>query len=364
MSVVLLTLLALLAFANGANDNCKGVATLVGYGAASARRALLWAAVTTAAGAAVSFWFAGGLVRSFSTGLFSSGSIADASLFFAAVLFGAIGWIALATLTGLPVSTTHAITGALVGTGLVVLGNSDLKWGYLGSKFAMPLLLGPLLGLVIVYLAAWPIGYVVARSARRCVCLFDEPVIGRSRMAAAVAADELTVVVDSESACAAAGPAAAVSATSVTNAAHWLSSGLVGFARGWNDTPKIAALALVVLPATQRTMAFAIVVMAMALGGLIAGRRVLRTLAEKVTPLPLSQSLTASFVTAALVGLASWNGLPVSTTHVATGSIVGAGLSNDRTQVRWGKVTEIVLSWLVTVPVAGLLAAIAAIVLR
>jgi len=262
------------------------------------------------------------------------------------------------------VSTTHAITGALVGTGLVVLGNSHLKWGYLGSKFATPLLLGPLLGLVIVYVAAWPIGYILARSTRRCVCIFEEPAIGRGGVAAAVATGELTLVVDSESACAAAGPTVAVTVTSATKATHWLSSGLVGFARGWNDTPKIAALALVVLPMTHRTMAFGIVMIAMAVGGMLAGRRVLRTLAERVTPLPLSQSLTASFVTAALVGLASWNGLPVSTTHVATGAIVGAGLSNDRTQVRWGKVSEIVLSWLVTVPVAGLLAAIAAIVLR
>src|SRR5207245_710121 len=100
------------------------------------------------------------------------------------------------------------------------------------------------------------------------------------------------------------------------NAVHWVSGGMVGFARGWNDTPKIAALCLVALP-NRTGMAFVIVAVAMAAGGLISGRKVLETLAKKLTPLPLPESLTASLTTATLVGLASWNGLPVSTTHVS-----------------------------------------------
>ena len=95
------------------------------------------------------------------------------------------------------------------------------------------------------------------------------------------------------------------------------------------------------------------------LGGVITGRRVLETLSHKVTPLPLAESLTASVTTASLVSAASWFGLPVSTTHVSTGAIVGAALKNDPRSVLWGNVGEIVLSWLVTVPVAGILAAIA-----
>lgn len=84
----------------------------------------------------------------------------------------------------------------------------------------------------------------------------------------------------------------------------------------------------------------------------------LETLAGKLTALPLAESLTASAATAALVGLASWNGLPVSTTHVATGAIIGAGLmKHDARAVRWGKVGEIVLSWVVTLPVAAVLGA-------
>ena len=100
------------------------------------------------------------------------------------------------------------------------------------------------------------------------------------------------------------------------------------------------------------------------MGGLLAGRKVLDTLSKKVTTMPLAESLTASVVTATLVGLASWRGLPVSTTHVSTGAIVGAGLKHDPASVKWGKVAEIVLSWLITLPVAALLAAVAMRIIR
>jgi PiT family inorganic phosphate transporter len=116
--------------------------------------------------------------------------------------------------------------------------------------------------------------------------------------------------------------------------------------------------------ANATAIAFAVVTVAMAIGGVVAGRKVLETLSRKVTPLPLAESLTASLTTASLVCAASWVALPVSTTHVSTGAIVGAGLKNDPGKVRWGKVGEIVLSWLITLPVAGLLAAGAKYVLR
>ncbi|MCS7034420.1 MAG: inorganic phosphate transporter, partial [Phycisphaerae bacterium] len=149
---------------------------------------------------------------------------------------------------------------------------------------------------------------------------------------------------------------------------HWISSGLVGFARGWNDAPKIAALvigALAASPVTHGTaLAFLIVTVAMAAGGLLAGRKVLQTLARRITPLPQSEAVTASLVTAGLVMLASWHSLPVSTTHVSTGAIVGAGLKRNPREVGWSKVSQIVLSWVVTLPVAGLLAATAMFILR
>ena len=361
MVVAILLLVALLAFANGANDNCKGVATLVGFGTARPRQALVWAALTTAVGAVVSLWLAGGLIKSFSSGLFARGTPLD-GWFFVAVLAGAFGWVILATVTGMPVSTTHAITGGLTGAGLVALSAGQIRWGDLGSRFALPLALGPVLSLVLVYLVSWPVRVVVRRLSGRCVCVVERPVVVQvAAGGVAVAAARRAIVADSVERCAAEAPVAAASARSAAAGIHWASSGMVGFARGWNDAPKIAALGIGTLTAANvehpMAWAFAIVTVAMAAGGLVAGRRVLRTLAKKVTPLPLAESLTASLATAALVSAASWFALPVSTTHVATGGIVGAGLRNDPSAVRWGKVGEIVLSWLVTLPVAALLAA-------
>src|SRR3954451_16895326 len=162
--ILLLVLVALLAFANGSNDNGKGVATLVGYGAATPRQALAYATATTLLGAVGSFWFSAGLLKSFSTGLFAAGTPLGHS-FFLAVLVGASGWVIFATLTGLPVSTTHAITGSLIGAGLVAFGSSALLWETLGKGFVLPLVLGPIRSLVVVYLLAWPVVWAVNRFA-------------------------------------------------------------------------------------------------------------------------------------------------------------------------------------------------------
>lgn len=357
MTVLLLVLVALLAYANGSNDNSKGVATLVGYGAATARQALLYGTITTAIGAAISFGCAGGLLKSFSTGLFTNGTPGLDDAFFVCVLIGAFGWVIVATFTGLPVSTTHAIMGALIGVGLVAVGRDKVQWSVLGRGFVLPLVLSPVLGLAIVYVLAWPVVALVRRDSavRENVTVESAAVVvaldggwaGDSTTAVAVEQVATTKLVPS--------PAA--------NAVHWASGGLIGFARGWNDTPKIAALCLLAFP-HHIGGGFAIVTVAMALGGLISGRKVLDTMARKLTPLPLPESVTASLTTAALVCLASWQGLPVSTTHVSTGAIIGAGLKNDPQSVKWKKVVEIGLSWIITLPAAGVLAAAARFLIR
>lgn len=362
MTWLLLALVGGLAFANGTNDNCKGVATLVGYGAARPKAALIWAMVTTFFGASIAFWLAGWLLKTFSSSLFDTGAALDPT-FFTAVLIGAIGWVLFATRTGLPVSTTHAITGALIGAGMMSMGAASMQWHVLGRAFAVPLILSPLLSLAAVYLTAWPVGFVLARAAGKCVCLTEvSPALAADGSAAMATVERgVSILVDSEQACDTVPTLAGASTSAISNSIHWMSSGMVGFARGWNDAPKIAALGLLAVSGTHGTaISFAVVAIAMAVGGMVAGRRVLQTLAKKVTAMPLTESLTASLVTSALVGLASWNSLPVSTTHVSTGAIVGAGLRRDPRGVRWGTVAEIVLSWIVTLPVAALIAAAAA----
>jgi PiT family inorganic phosphate transporter len=371
MIVLLILLVALLAFANGSNDNGKGVATLVGFGVAQPRRALLYATITTAIGGIISFCLAGGLLKGFSGSWLFAGSANLDARFYVAVLIGACGWVLLASRTGMPVSTTHAIIGALCGSGLVAFGNASVQWSALGMKFAVPLALSPLLSLAIVYAIAWPVLFIVARVVGKCVCVVEqEQVVAIKNIGGTAVARigglEHAVVVDTEARCAAEQPILAVNASATANAVHWLSAGLISFARGWNDTPKIAALSLLALAGVAHGMAigFAIVTLAMAAGGLLAGRRVLETMGRKLTPLPLAESLTASMVTASLVALASWQSLPVSTTHVATGAIIGAGLKNNPAGVKWAKVIEIVLSWVITLPVAALIAAVAKVVLR
>jgi PiT family inorganic phosphate transporter len=352
MTILLIVLVALLAYANGANDNSKGVATLVGYGAARPLAALIWAAISTAIGAAISFWFSGGLLKSFSSGLFAKGTALD-SAFFVCVLIGAFGWVVIATFTGMPVSTTHAITGALLGAGLVAISRDKIQWSVLNSGFVRPLLLGPIISLVVVYILAWPIVFLVRQFARQ-----GEMVVAETTAVASIfAAGSTTAVIERET-------TTQVKPVSPTaNAIHWTSSGLVGFARGWNDTPKIAALALLAIP-RKMSLAFLIVALAMQIGGLFSARKVLETMAKKLTPLPLPESLTASLATATLVSLASWKGLPVSTTHVSTGAIIGAGLKNDPAEVKWKKVLEVLLSWVVTLPVAAVIAATAKFIIR
>jgi len=356
MVLLVLALTAVLAFANGANDNGKGVATLVGYGAARPRRALLWATATTAVGALAGALAGGGLLAAFRAGFIGGGKPLPLS-FFAAVLFGACAWVLFATRSGLPVSTTHAILGGLVGAGLIEVGAARIGWSTLAAAVVAPLLLSPLVALALVAALGRPIAALARRSERRCVCAV-ESLVPEGSGGVAIAGPRLALIAGDSSTCAVHSPLAAASGRDVTEALHWGTSGLVGFARGWNDAPKIAALALVALPAGGGSRgAFALVAVAMALGGILAGRRVLATLAEKITPLPLGESLAASGVSSVLVALASWRGLPVSTTHVATGGILGAGLARSANEVRWNVVRDIAFSWFLTLPAAALVAA-------
>ncbi len=357
MTALLLLLACALAFANGANDNCKGIASLVASGEAGPRRALWWAAATTALGAGTAALWDGGLLEAFRASFIAGGTQQPAA-FFSAVLAAAIAWVLLATVTGFPVSTTHSLLGALVGAGVAAVGSQQIEWGQVASRFALPLALGPLVSLGAVYGLARPTAALARRSEGRCACLVTEPEpIGPDGQTAAAFRRQSLVVGDTAE-CAQRLPDVVFRSSTALRATHWSTAGLVGFARGWNDTPKIAALAVVALPAAGGSaLPFVAIAVAMAVGGLVAGRRVLATLAQRVaTPPPLGESLAASAASAVLVGLASFRGLPLSTTHVTTGALVGAGLACDRRAVHWAVVRDIALAWLVTLPATALLA--------
>ena len=154
--VAVILLVAILSYANGANDNSKGVATLVGFGAVTPTQALIWATITTAVSAGFSFLVAKGMLNAFKIGIFKPGTEIP-SVFFCAVLCAAVGWIVFANRTGMPVSTTHAIVGGLVGAGLVSFGPGQIVWSFLGGGVAVPLILGPVFSTLLVYVLAWPV---------------------------------------------------------------------------------------------------------------------------------------------------------------------------------------------------------------
>jgi PiT family inorganic phosphate transporter len=128
-----------------------------------------------------------------------------------------------------------------------------------------------------------------------------------------------------------------------------------------NDTPKIAAL-LIATGGGRTPSALALVTVAMVLGGLLSARKVAETMSHRITSLNAGQGLTANLVTALLVLGASRLGLPVSTTHVSCGSILGIGLVNG--QRDWNRISQIALAWLTTLPLAALLGAIVFLMLR
>lgn len=365
MTWVVLAMVVFLAWSNGSNDNFKGVATLYGSGTASYRTALAWATVTTLAGSLLALVLAAGLIKTFSaTGLVSD-AIATSPTFLASAALGAAFTVLIATVVGMPVSTTHALTGALIGAGLA--SGSGVNLAVLGKGFFLPLLLGPVLAMGIT-MGLYP----VARFARlklgigrqSCVCVGEElvPVV-LAADGSAVADSRVRLALSAGASCVDRyqGAVVGVSAQRALDALHFVSAGAVCFARSLNDTPKIVAI-LLAAKAVGAPVGLASVGLAMAVGGLIGARRVADTMSKKIVTLNSGQGFVANLTTAALVIAASRFGLPVSTTHVATGGLFGIGVVNKTAQ---GKtIASILLAWLTTLPLGALVGAGAFLVLR
>ena len=145
-----------------------------------------------------------------------------------------------------------------------------------------------------------------------------------------------------------------VTAQRVADGVHYLSAAAVSFARGLNDTPKIVALMLVV-KALDIHVSMLAVALAMALGGLINSRKVAETMSKKISTMNDGQALTANLVTAFMVIFASRLGMPVSTTHVSVGAISGVGIVKGTADK--GVIASILLSWVLTLPIAAVIAA-------
>lgn len=308
MEVLFFIIVASLAFANGANDNFKGVATLWGGGDLSYRQAWFVANAATLLGACVAVYLGAEVAKTFSGKGVVGQDVLDSRTFAIAFAAGAAATVFLATFLRYPISTTHSILGSLAGAG-VALAAGDVNLQPLIQKGAIPLLMSPLIAAVSTFVL-WKIGVKVFK------------------------------------------PSAFTKRTdSFTRPIHILSGSAVCFSRAVNDTPKIASIALL---GSASGMSPAVVYISigivMTLGGVIFVRRIAEVIGQRITKMNSNEGLTGNLVTAFLVIIASKMGLAVSTTHVSVGALFGIGAQNGKADK--GKVIEIVLSWILTLPIA------------
>ncbi|GAB4141585.1 MAG: hypothetical protein Fur0037_08480 [Planctomycetota bacterium] len=355
MTLALLVLAVLaLSFANGANDNFKGVAPLFGNGTLGIRKALALGTVATLAGSIVSVALARDLALAFSGKGLVPDALSGAPAFLGSVaLAGAVAILA-ATRLGLPTSTTHALTGALFGTSFLAKGGSSGA-GVLWASFLKPLLVSPIVAAALAGLGCRLFARRARSAASRCLCVGSVHTCGAAAGGIALrSVPSLEVTVGGEASCEMERAGALrITGRNLLDGLHVLGGASVCFARAVNDTPKIAVLWIAAWPSASGPLAAC--ALAMALGGLLAARRVAETMSLRITPLSREQGLVASLVTAATVLFASRLGMPVSTTHVSCGAIMGAGATAKSSDGR--VIGRILLAWAVTLPLGALLGA-------
>jgi PiT family inorganic phosphate transporter len=369
--LVLLVLITLfVAYANGANDNFKGVATLYGASVVDYKKALIIATIATFAGCLASVYIAEGLIKAFSGKGLVPDTLTASPIFLLAVATGAGATVILATWLGFPISTTHGLTGALVGAGFIAAGD-DLNLAVLGSAFFLPLLLSPLIAILLA-MPLYKMGHGLTErlglAKESCVCVGPGQFVPAAAFAEASISERLnstcqghalptlTLATGMAPACLDKynGSVFGMTAQKVIDGLHYTSAAAVSFARGLNDTPKIVGLLLVVQALNVELNALAVAI-AMAAGGWLNARKVAETMSKKISKMNDGQALTANLVTAFMVIVASHLGLPVSTTHVSVGAITGIGIVNRSADT--AVVSNILLSWLLTLPIAAAISA-------
>lgn len=373
MFVSLLFLSALfLAYANGANDNFKGVATLYGSRTVRYKTAIQIATVATFSGSIFSFYLARGLVENFSGKGFVPQDIAGGAVFLMSVGFGAAVTVMLATRLGFPISTTHSLVGGLLGAGIMAVG-WDVNFQRLGKTFFIPLLVSPLIAFTLCAIVYWIFKRAreaMGLSKESCICVGEQrkfvPVSSLITTGASYSDQyielntpndrDFSITVANENDCVDlyTDRVWGIGIQKVLDIAHTISAAVVSFARGLNDTPKIAGL-LVAAQTFDIRWGMSAIAVGMAMGGILNARRVAETMSHKITNLTHGQGFSANLITGFLVIVASKFGVPVSTTHVSVGAIVGIGAVSGHRDNKM--IFNIMLSWLITLPIAMLLSA-------
>jgi PiT family inorganic phosphate transporter len=313
-------------FTNGFHDTANAIGTAVGTRALPPRVAVGLSAILNLVGAIVTTQLLHAEVANTVGKLVApAGGVALSML--VAVLFGAITWNLITWRAGLPSSSSHALIGALIGVGLTVYGVGAVQWKEVYPVF-IALITSPIAGLLIAYAVT--------------VALLN--LLRRARPSYA---------------------------NSTFRKLQLFSSGFVAFSHGANDAQKTMAIITLALFSSGHLAEFAVptwvalaAALAIGLGTWAGGWRIIRTMGTRIIRMEPVDGFAAQTVAAVVIQLATTWGLPVSTTQVVSGSVMGAGATRRFSAVRWGVARRIVWAWIFTIPASATLAALAALLVK
>ncbi len=314
--VVIVFLALLFDFVNGMNDAANSVATIVSTRVLSPRLAVIWAAFFNLAAA---FLFGVGVAETVGKGIVDTSIVSPSMIL--ATLLGAIIWSYGCTRLGFPISVSHSLVGGLVGTALVKGGPQALVMSGL-MKILLFIILAPLIGLVLGYAIMIAVYWIVRNQPLRVVDRWFR----RLQLVSAAA---------------------------------------YSLGHGTNDAQKTMGIIAVLLFSTGRLgpvfhIPLWVIIscyLAIALGTLSGGWRVIETLGMKMTKLKPVHGFSAETAAAASILFSTVLGVPVSTTHTITGAIIGVGATTKFKAIRWGLAYKIVWAWILTIPGSALLSA-------
>jgi PiT family inorganic phosphate transporter len=323
MDSALLYLIGLIAvalafdFLNGLHDAANSIATIVSTRVLRPQYAVFWAAFFNF----IAFLFFGlHVAQTVGTGIITPDIIDDYVIFGA--LMGAISWNLLTWALGIPSSSSHALIGGLVGAGIAKAGIGTVVWSGV-IKTGSAVVFSPALGFVLALFLILAVSWIFVRRTPLAV-------------------------------------------DNIFRSLQFVSASFYSLGHGGNDAQKTMGIIAVLLSSHGKLggefhVPFWVVLscqMAMGLGTLFGGWRIVHTMGSKITKLTPMQGFCAETGGAITLFLATGLGIPVSTTHTITGAIVGVGAARRVSAVRWNIAKNIVVAWVITMPMAGIIAAI------
>ena len=304
-------------FLNGMNDAANSIATIVSTRVLRPQYAVAWAALFNF----IAFLFFGlHVAETVGRGIVEA-DVVNAHVIFGA-LAGAIVWQIVTQRLGIPSSSSHALIGGLVGAGIAKAGISAVVWSGV-IKTVVAIFLSPGLGLLLALLLMLIVSWLFIRSTPHGI-------------------------------------------DHIFRRVQFVSASFYALGHGGNDAQKTMGI-IAVLLFSQGALGkdfyvpFWVVIacqIAMAAGTLAGGWRIVRTMGSRITRLTPMQGVCAETAGSVMLFAATWLGIPVSTTHTITGSIIGVGAAKKVSAVRWAVAQEIVIAWIITIPASGLLAAL------